>query len=64
VPFYRYGVDEASRFRRAPGGRQVAVFADRRPVAHTRRGGLVVFDLPTRAGPAADWAVVAPGRRS
>jgi hypothetical protein len=43
----------------APGGsRRVVAFADGRRVRATTSGSDVMFELPTRAGRAGDWAVV------
>jgi hypothetical protein len=55
-------VETVGRLRLRVGGvprtaRRVRAWANGRPVAHRRAAGLVVFDLPVRAGKAADWAI-------
>ena len=42
-----------------PAGRRLVVYSRGRRVRFARAGDFVVFDLPVRAGRAANWAVVA-----
>jgi hypothetical protein len=56
--YIRTAANTVLRMQVAAPGRRCMAFANGRPVRSRVAGGLVTFSLPTRAGRAADWAVV------